>query len=483
MPSLSADSLTLYVSSTDGNDSNDGSYANPLRSIQAGISRLRSGYPDHLLLRRGDTWRESLGSWRKRGRSASEPMVITAYGDGPRPILYCGDQSGLWCSASSVVAPVSHLSVSNLDFYAQTRDPDHAEFNGGSAGGSGFRWLKGTTDLEISGCVFRFFKLGLVIQRYDGTLLSNVRLRHNQVLNSYSINSHSQGIYLDAVEDSVIEGNVFDHNGWNPTVDGAHPTVFNHNLYVQTNCRNIRIENNIISRAASHGCQLRCSGEVVNNLFLRNPIALSLSYRSWDGPAVHCLAARNVIVEGTDIGLDPLEGNSRGWGIDLEERTQADTFVLTGNVIAHLLVDGVNNMSIRDRPPSKAVYADNIVWDWPSKSGHGVVGKFDSVGPFTDPDRQFESVFGPIEVLLTGEFAAADVNDWYRSGFEQAIVTIETEKDQPSVTEEPQVDEPPVTEVPELVVFLEKAAIACNAFASVFQAAADFHKKRDNDNT
>ncbi|MEO0611667.1 MAG: hypothetical protein AAFZ67_14670, partial [Planctomycetota bacterium] len=68
----SRDTRTIYVAAN-GRDTNHGRSANrPVRTVAEGIRRLRDGRPDWLLLRRGDTFNESLGSnWSKSGRSAS----------------------------------------------------------------------------------------------------------------------------------------------------------------------------------------------------------------------------------------------------------------------------------------------------------------------------------------------------------------------------------------------------------------------------
>ncbi|MEM1214011.1 MAG: hypothetical protein AAGI68_17135, partial [Planctomycetota bacterium] len=82
----SADSRVIHVSWSEGDDANDGlSPSHPIRTIGKGKSMLRSGRPDWLLFRAGDTWNDRFGSWNWSGRSANEPMVIGAYGSGARP--------------------------------------------------------------------------------------------------------------------------------------------------------------------------------------------------------------------------------------------------------------------------------------------------------------------------------------------------------------------------------------------------------------
>src|SRR4051794_30747748 len=82
----SSDSRIVYVSNSSGNDSNSGlSSSAAVKSITRAKSLMRNGMPDEMLLKRGDTWNESFGTWRTSGRSATEPQLVGAYGTGERP--------------------------------------------------------------------------------------------------------------------------------------------------------------------------------------------------------------------------------------------------------------------------------------------------------------------------------------------------------------------------------------------------------------
>src|SRR4051794_32340881 len=73
----SSDTHVIYVSNSGGSDSNNGlSPAAPPKSIAAAKALVRSGSPDWLLLKRGDTWQEGFGNWKYSGRSADEPILI-----------------------------------------------------------------------------------------------------------------------------------------------------------------------------------------------------------------------------------------------------------------------------------------------------------------------------------------------------------------------------------------------------------------------
>src|SRR6185369_2176897 len=92
----SHDSRVVYVSTSEGSDSNNGlSPDDPVRSLARGESLVRNGSPDQLLLKRGDVWNESFGGFAKSGRGTDEPLVISTYGSGERPWIKTGDQVGI----------------------------------------------------------------------------------------------------------------------------------------------------------------------------------------------------------------------------------------------------------------------------------------------------------------------------------------------------------------------------------------------------
>jgi hypothetical protein len=87
---------TYYISSSEGNDANDGlSPSRPWKSLykvslESQPGRIRAG--DAVLLKRGDQWE---GQMRFYGRGTAEaPMLLGAYGTGPKPVIY-GDGRGL----------------------------------------------------------------------------------------------------------------------------------------------------------------------------------------------------------------------------------------------------------------------------------------------------------------------------------------------------------------------------------------------------
>jgi hypothetical protein len=79
--SPSADTHKIYVSNSMGSDANDGLSENtPVQTLAKGLSLMRDGYPDWLLLKAGDTWTgEAFDYVPSSGRSAAEPMLISSW--------------------------------------------------------------------------------------------------------------------------------------------------------------------------------------------------------------------------------------------------------------------------------------------------------------------------------------------------------------------------------------------------------------------
>ena len=173
----SADARIAYVS-VDGNDDVGDVYSpqdaaigsdpfNPAGPVHAfatyaeAFSRMRGGYPDWILLKRGDEFTFTIGAQVCSGRAADEPFLIGAYGpSGDSPLLK--NESG----SALRVDDAAYLAVSGIDFFANTRDPDSPDYVDGSTG-YGINFLTDTGDnisgVLLEGCRFRFFQNNTIV--------------------------------------------------------------------------------------------------------------------------------------------------------------------------------------------------------------------------------------------------------------------------------------------------------------------------------
>ncbi|QDU89339.1 hypothetical protein Pla175_27280 [Pirellulimonas nuda] len=304
--SPSADSRVIYVSSSLGNDANDGlSEATPKATVSAGTALMRDGYPDHLLFKRGDVWtNENLGSISS-GRSAEEPKLIGAYGSGERPV-FLADPSREF---SNNIKTKQYIAIIGL--HMEPNDREHNDF-----GKYGLRFaVEGNGNFLVEDNYIGGFayNLSFVIPATDVDAWGGLVIRRNVIADAWSATSHSQGLFISRAQSVLLEENVFDHNGWHKDyatgsgiVTEAEPTIFNHNVYISERTRDITIRGNIFSRGSSMGTKMDVDAgthTIENNLYVGNGMIAQFGEGSddlseeVDGNIFYI--SNNVMVEGT----------------------------------------------------------------------------------------------------------------------------------------------------------------------------------------
>lgn len=354
----SGDGRTVYVSFSQGSDFFSGLDPNfPVQTLAKGVSLVRSNYPDRLLLKSGDVWNADFGTWTKSGRSATEPMVIGAYGDPAdgRPLLL----TGVTTAIRTLGAGVNYLAVVGIHFYAQNSN--------GLTTGAGMIMLGPTNTLLVEDCVFQNYSVNLVWQEFFGDL-ENMTLRRSIIIDAFNRVGHSQGLFCKGIDGLLIEENVFDHNGWNSAYLGAEKTIFNHNIYLTTDNLSVVVRGNIISQGASHGLQMRAGGVVEDNLFVRNGIGLSFGLVNGVPTlpgGVTGTVQDNVILEGEDIDINP-----RGMGMELGNIHPVQGATVSGNILRDVAAPGINNFALylngtNGEGVNGLTIRDNIIYNWP----------------------------------------------------------------------------------------------------------------------
>ena len=336
-----------------GDDANSGLYANmPVKTIAKAYTLMRDGYPDHMLLLRGDVWEnEDFGRWKLSGRSESEPMLIGAYGEGDRPLIRTGMANrGIWLDGALTV---EHIAIMGIELHAHT-------YVGEGSAEAGILFLGGGGDVLIEDCLIRGYKDNIVFNGF-GSELKDMTVRGCVIVDSFSKIAHAQGLYAAETDGLLIEGCVFDHNGWSETVPGANPTIFNHNVYIQTTSTNVTVRNNLIMNASSHAIQLRPGGVCEGNVLLYNPIGV-LAGNAGDAPAVKVKINDNVIMFADDITPE----KPRGMGIDLQHVKFSE---VAGNLMAFNKSSkpyghAIKLHSNQSSPVDHLRISKNTIYDW-----------------------------------------------------------------------------------------------------------------------
>ncbi|MCF3649116.1 Ig-like domain-containing protein [Synoicihabitans lomoniglobus] len=403
----SGDSRQIYVSSSGGDDDNDGlSEASALATIDAADALIRDGYPDWILLKRGDTFAQpNLGRW-KNGRSAEEPMVLTYYGDsGPRPVIKLTGAFVNWNGQAR-----NHQAFVGLDLYRSISDPGSPDFTNAECGNA-LIFIAGANNaynLLVEDCRMRYCAPLPEGQR-DTNFLHNVYIRRNIVMNMWAhgtteTDTRVQGMFVRGVVDVYLEENVFHHNGWSEVIAGAGANQFNHNIYMSVhNDGDIVVRGNILSYGAAHGLQLRSGGYATMNAFVGNAISMNIGYPSppafYFGPT---LVADNVVTDGRPQIPDDTSNPQTGaiWGIWRVELNNVPT--VNDNIVANIGDTRGVNMRPFNAMTANELGTGNIAWNWTRDDE-----------PAADP--------GWLDPTRNGDSYAASLgmNNW--AGFMQAV--------------------------------------------------------------
>lgn len=363
-------SHVIYCSSSTGNDANNGlSPTTPVQTLAHAIGLLRDHSADQLLLKRGDVWHSDLGVWRKSGKSADQPMVIGAYGAGDRPELMTGTESG-FDAISSINSEIDNVDVIGIHFYSDGRDPTSPSF-AGPVNSTGIDVLTKTSNFLVEDCRIEGYFDDINVQAFFGPI-ANVQIRRNVIDDAYATSSNSEGLYAYGVTNLLIEGNTFDHNGYNDLVPGGQATWYNHDCYLAANNVNCTVRGNIFAEASGYGLQARAGGDIENNLFINDPVGMTFGLvngASVDPGGATGVVNGNVFIGGANIGT--IQGGS---GLQIGNTRPGYPTVISNNIFttsvanapaAITLTYGMGNSNPQDAVGINDLnIEDNIIDNW-----------------------------------------------------------------------------------------------------------------------
>lgn len=225
--------------------------------------RGKEGRSDWVRFERGYTYpliRTTLGNGNSySGESEIHPLVFEDWGSGPWPVI----QAIAW-TFSGGYGP-KHTIFRNLRSpNAKLQTPSHVIFEGG--------WYDGGDYLQFDDGDSITLKDLRIVDHHaaapkDGVTWNGSR---DRISGSYASNVRRlAGIGLLVDMNGWAEGYDYNMSGQSP----QPPSDRNHGLYWSSNCRHLTLRDNIVSRNASCGFQIRCGGYFERNLFLYNNLA------------------------------------------------------------------------------------------------------------------------------------------------------------------------------------------------------------------
>lgn len=410
---LGAGTRVVYVSQSTGNDSNPGTLASPVKTLAAGSALIRSGKPDWLLLKKGDTWtNERFGFVGFNGISSTQPILLSSYGTGARPLLKTTPNVDTAPVIGSLnVGNLNNVAIVGIELYCYTRNPADPGYNASTkdiehtaiylvaSSGTSFNYLL------IEDCKIRFYALGISIVWSAFNSNANVFIRRNVITDSYSDTGHSQGCYLQSVGHPTFFQNVWDANG---------ADIFSRNVYIEQSCGPASVDQEISTNSGSEGLQLRTGGTMTNSLFVLNAIGFDVGHQlDADGaPTIHsATVTNNVVMQSKDIGANP-----RAHGIQILNATGSGIQV-TNNIVSQMTPGtggGDGTGIILDGNTASCVCTGNIIYKWDNgilNNGTGntvspndvdLAGTNNNPGgaaprePFVAPTRTLGSYYGSI---------------------------------------------------------------------------------------
>jgi hypothetical protein len=128
-------------------------------------------------------------------------------------------------------------------------------------------------------------------QRVSGVITpgkgsKNIQIRLNTMVDHWAApaSNHAHAMFAQHFDGMLLEGNVIDHNGWDPAFGRDRdpalggPTPLKHNVYFARPYDNCVIRFNWNSRASSHGWHTKQGGHVYRNIISCCPIAMQLGF-------------------------------------------------------------------------------------------------------------------------------------------------------------------------------------------------------------
>ena len=320
------------------------------------ISAKNGPTSNWLLLERGYEYDElnRLVGRGAEGESALHPVVIGAYGTGDAPIV--NDMVRAYQETSK------HIVVRDIHMKG------------------GFQALQGENIILDH----LFSTVGEInVQNVDRFTMHNITVMDSfydapvgdPAIWQAHLNRKS-GAYIQNSNGVLIEGNLFDHNGWQDgysyDLDGSKPqppSYYSHNFYLDHGNRDLTLRDNITMRAASFGAQVRSGGFIEDNVFIDNNAAVNFLGGDYMGlgPVGHyTLFMGNLI---TSAGHKRVSDKEGALSMGVEDHARQSSLV--DNIIAHL-ADPNNAKEQSDktvthnalRPGENTYFDDTIIYNW-----------------------------------------------------------------------------------------------------------------------
>jgi len=394
----------------DGKSTNSGLSPQEPVDLKTGAKMIRQNSSDWLLLRRGDTFEDGFGLGENMvGESPLCPIVIGAYGEGPRPIVLGRIHAIKNYPRGNIVIRDLHRQGRgfSLNGVIENLLIENVLMDNASSSVQGR-----TRCVTIRRCVIRNC-------HKDTPPNPNNKPDHGWARDP--LRNRHQGLFANGVRGLLVEENVLDHNGWEDGYvesgggpdDPQPPSMYSHNLYLSTKNRDLTVRGNINARAASQALRDGSGQFYVGNVMIANNIG---GYSGPDdGDGNYTTFAGNVLIHPAAKQAPRIGG--RGWGWSMKDVAGSRA---VRNIFAHA-TGGQNDEGLK--MTEGVVVQAYVRYRWHEQEDLNPTGR-----PFPEPDRtvmtydrDFGSGKGTLEAFLA-EAAAQQKGHWRRAYTAEALV-------------------------------------------------------------
>lgn len=209
-----------------------------------------------------------------------------------------------------------------------------------------------------------------------GPAVTNVILRLNSFVNHWApgTNVLTHGVFSWNVDGLLMEGNVIDHNGWDPAYDRTRslalggPSIRKHNVYISRPSSNVVCRYNWNSRPSSHGFHTKGGAYTYRNIFSRCPIGAQTGYGADGLYAAYGLVTDSRCEDNVFVGSEDITpADTRGIAVWL---ACSSSFIVDGNLVLFDRTSATNSaVYVIDRTfPLQGQVTNNTAYSWTPSS-------------------------------------------------------------------------------------------------------------------
>lgn len=378
---------------------------NAYATTAAANAQMREGFPDIMLLNRGDEWAEG---WTQRsGASESARAIVASYGAGNRPNLFS-----------------SFIGASGKSFFILSGLRAYDTWNDAIVDGNGYVQVKRA--FGFGGASQHWFLEDCVMEECNYITITG----NNSDYPTFSMHhvgfrrcifthnaSYDGLMFASTINYFMLEENLF-NEPWNERWITAGRTAkdipYARQMYLspgwssssstKDSLQNVVLRKNIFSRAERDGINARGGGAIENNLFLQHDILLLGGVGGSENSIQSGSIVNNVFMQGTpNIGADNIIQITHIDGLTVDGNIWTDNRLKTKTSVQALLATRLEATLPEYLVLANVTVNNNIAYNFANNVGSGrffdLLSGYETIENISITDNDFQYGFGSNEII------------------------------------------------------------------------------------